>query len=93
MFNSTVKSTRDFWRAKFPEIIYLRDDASYEITDKRIKARIDAIPKRPRFRHWPTMYWSCRRLGKDDVWWARQADLIKQLWRQDLSENSFRYRS
>lgn len=96
MFNSTVKTTRQFWRKKYPETasqVYLRNDASFEITNQRIKLRISSIPKRPGFGHWPTMYWACRKLALQDDWWYTQVDLTKKLWREDLIENSNRHRS
>lgn len=96
MFNSPVKTTRDFWRKKYPDIskcIYLRDDASFEITKKRTEAKIRSIPKRPRFGHWSTMYWTLKSLAKEDNWYYTQMDLCKRLWREDLIENCNRHRS
>lgn len=91
MFNSTVKTTRDFWRKTYPEwasLIYLRSEESFEITRKRSQARVNAISRNPPMGHWIKMYWCCKQLAKTDSWYYTQMELAKALWRKDIESNN-----
>jgi hypothetical protein len=89
MVNSSVKTTREYWReVVLPKFwgedwdiakhlyIYLTDE-QIEVRLKRIQRRIDQIPKKAPMGHFMVLYRNCE-----------HKEHIKELWRKELESRN-----
>lgn len=122
MYNSSVKSTRDYWRTvKAKKLwgivleggnhyclpwatlsgyvyyfsIYVRAEESFDVSAKRLAIFLSRPPRE--HREWAKMCSIAREHIKNNTWpdtifWERQIELYKELWRKQLIAGSNRHR-